>query len=208
MKARLDFADRMLRASVCMVILAALCACEISYKRGASPTAMASDEQSCRAENDSSEAYRDCMKDLGWFISSADPMPQLVALANKNDTDISIAELQQELKVEPKASVEPSLKSDKVRNTLTPAAQKNVIANSVEAPQKSIPIEKNPSVSESPSEQTMKVSSWWKFGGSPQQLASDQQKCRAALGEETAGDGLLVSGTMYQCMRKLGWFGI
>ena len=208
MKARLDFANRILRASACLVILAALCACEISYKRGASPTAMASDEQSCRAENDSSEAYRDCMKDLGWFISSADPMPQLVALANKDDADISVAELQRELKVEPKASGESSLKSDKASKILTPTPKENVNANSVKAPQESIPAEKNLPASEAPSEQTMKVSSWWKFGGSPQQLASDQQKCRAALGEENAEDGLLVSGTMYQCMRKLGWFGI
>ena len=208
MKDRLDFADRILRATVCMVTLAALCACEISYKRGASPTAMAEDEQSCRTENDSSEAYQNCMKNLGWFISSADPMPQLAALANNKEADISVAELQRELKVAPAASGEPSFKSDKASKALMPAPQKNGDANSVKAPQESSPAENNRPVREAQSQPAMKVSSWWKFGGSPQQLASDQQKCRAALGEENAGDGLLVSGTMYQCMRKLGWFGI
>ena len=208
MKTRFGIANRVLRASLSVVIFAALCACEISYKRGASPTAMVNDEQRCRAKHDSSEAYQNCMKDLGWFISSADPMPQLAALTDQDDADISITELQQALKAELTPSGKSSLGPDKTPKTLTPAPQKNVTANSVEAPQKSNPAENNRPAIEAPSEQAMKVSSWWKFGGSPQQLASDQQKCRAALGEENSEDELLVSATMYKCMRKLGWFGI
>ena len=70
------------------VLLYPLLGCEISYKRGASPSTMASDEKTCRSKHETTAAYQNCMKELGWFISTADPSPQIAALRSENKRDL------------------------------------------------------------------------------------------------------------------------
>ena len=196
-----------LRICAFAAVLGALTACEISYKRGASPSTMVSDEQACRAKHETTAAYQSCMKALGWFISTADPTPGLAALTSKDDEDISIAALKREIQGESADVNSPATENTQSAKPSKAEPQRRPSVATIEpTPITSVP-QNTPSAADD-SEQPIKVSSWWKFGGSPQQLASDQQKCRAAVGENESADTLLISKTMYKCMRKLGWFGI
>ncbi|MEM7466089.1 MAG: hypothetical protein AAF387_04320 [Pseudomonadota bacterium] len=80
------------------LVLLLLSACEVTYKRGAVPTSMAADEQQCKSKHSEYAAYRECMVALGWFVSSADPTPQLAALTKKGRKDLSVEALKEELK--------------------------------------------------------------------------------------------------------------
>lgn len=198
----------LLRVCTFAVLLGALTACEISYKRGASPSTMASDEQACRAKHSTTPSYQSCMKDRGWFISTADPTPRLAALASKEDKNISVTALKREFRADFADIDPPTTENTQTAKQVNPEQHKEPMAADVESSPTNSPDPNTPSTTAEERQRFVKVSSWWKFGGSAQQLATDQQKCHTAIGENESADPLLISKTMYQCMRKLGWFGI
>lgn len=188
------------------ILLYPLLGCEISYKRGASPSTMASDEKACRSKHDTTAAYQNCMKELGWFISTADPSPQFAALRSENKRDLSVEELKNEMQSETKSAapiIEQEAKTLAVKKPTATSDSPQALPSQPE-PATAPPVEQKAERLKKPT----KISSWWKFGGSAQQLDSDQEKCRAALDEPVGDDKLTVSNAMYVCMRKLGWFGI
>lgn len=65
-------AGRRARGSLCLAAalgLALGCA-NATFKRGATPGDMARDEQACRGETTSEDAYRACLRDRGWFVGT------------------------------------------------------------------------------------------------------------------------------------------
>ena len=55
--------------------------------------------------------------------------------------------------------------------------------------------------------QNQNITSWWKFGGSPEQLTKDQNACLGKSEKNSPGEDIVwgASAELQKCMRDRGW---
>jgi len=100
----------------------------------------------------------------------------------------------------------PSAKSDTQRNAPVAASSSETLAAPTVGPTASA----SP-VSEAPTpERTIAVKSWFKLGGTADQLAAAKKRCAATLGAAAGPqpESDTVTGAMLDCLRNEGWHGL
>lgn len=206
---------RFYKKSLLIIVLTTITsACgEVSYKRGASVRDIENAHAACRgvAESD----FSDCLQKQGWEIQKFDDS-DLFAETSVTDNrgtpptkkdESSFVEMQEnthaENVVQSKEAQEKQMQ--KTENsasnspdaaapaTSTPAAENNTIKKPAPAPVDPL--------------KTYKINSWWKFGGTPNQLKADQTACVTTLGEAHQPDMATQTYTrgLIECLHKNGW---
>ena len=183
---------------VCLGTTLMLTGCgEVVFKRGAGPGSMASAQSACRASTKDEQAYIACMEGEGYLVKGSQDSvfvdgPDTAAGSGKSLGDAlfvpgTAAVTAAAAKAEPPATP--------VAKTATPAPV--VAPAAVPAP------------ALDPLEQ-VDVASWWKLGGSPDQLKAAQDRCVASLGNAHRPDsaGTKVTRAMIGCLKEAGWRGI
>jgi len=162
---------------------------EMVFKRGADPGAMAAAQADCRATGAGDASYVACMEGKGFlvkgsqdsvFVAGVLPGPVVGATA-------------------PAPAAGPTPGASAVA-PLAGAASGSAPGTPVlpaMAPAAVDPLERVP------------VGSWWKLGGTPDQLAAAQAKCVGTLGSahRPAPDSNEVTRAMVDCLRGEGWRG-
>lgn len=160
---------------------------EMVFKRGADPGTMAAAQADCRAAGDA--AYVACMEGKGFlvkgsqdsvFVEGVLPGPVAGAAAPA-----------------PAAGTTPAVSAVAPSAGAAPATAPGTPAMPAMAPAAVDPLERVP------------VGSWWKLGGTPDQLAAAQAKCVESLGpaHRPAPDSNEVTRAMVDCLRGEGWRG-
>lgn len=167
-------------------VVMALAGCgEMVFKRGADPGAMAVAQTDCRAAGDGEAAYVACMEGKGFLVKGSQDSVFAEGLrptpGGAAATPTSVA---------PVAAVPGGGTATGTAGVVSPAR--------AQAPQAVDPLER------------VKVASWWKLGGTPDQLAAAQAQCGETLGvaHRPATDGNEVTRAMVDCLRAAGWRGL
>jgi len=158
--------------------LSAGCA-SLTFKRGASPEALRSDERACRAESSDDAGYGECMRDRGAFVAGA------AGMAPGGDGA-------------PKA-VEPP-RGDPMHGVEPAPAMEQQAAPAIAPPTDSEePLDPLALVT---------ISSWWKLGASGDALDGAIDTCASELGEthRPAKGAANVTVGLRECLRKAGWY--
>lgn len=184
----------------------------ISFKPGASSSSMSADEQSCRKQNPDEAAYVACMRERGWYIAG-------------KESNEAKAEEKKEADEEPEPAASPTPTS---RREVAPApvatvplsASPTVQPTTAEAPRVPAAAAPEPAVTRPPETAVpeaaatpdpltlVHVTSWWKFGAGPGDLAPAIDACVAKLGPEHRPNAAATEVTvaLRQCMRDQWWF--
>jgi hypothetical protein len=182
-----------MRARVLDLVSIGLCAAAlagcvtVSFKRGASPDAMAADERACRDATTGEAAYVDCMRERGWFMAGA------AAAARPAETGAQAAH--------PAAGVEKSgvtIEYEPPRPAPTAPPAPADEAKPRPTPTASDPLAR------------FTVASWWKLGGSAADLDRAIAKCVGELGElhRPPKGAAVVTAGLRDCLRRDGWYAV
>jgi hypothetical protein len=204
------------RPVVSTVVLALLSGCAtFSFKPGAGPDRMATDEHSCGQAG--SEGFEDCMRNLGWYISDGTVgSPPLPAGA----TPITVAEAEAAPTAAAAVPAAPKATVASVPVVATPAAHVTAVPTPTAVPAAAAPPPTAPAPAVVPaaslpssvpgSEELPKVQigSWWKLGGSAAGLDSSIKACVAKLGapHQPTPSATVVTIAMRDCLRADGWY--
>jgi len=162
-------------------ILFGVSGCKYWYKPGGTAAELQRDEDSCRvrsgAENSTPE-FVDCM-----HARSQPDNPAPAARASAQSDQAKTVPVQTDTSTRPARS-KPSRPENVPEVVPIPAEQ-----------------------SAEPHIENQNVSSWWKFGGSPEQLAQDQDICLGKFDKNPSGDGIAweASAELQNCMKGRGW---
>lgn len=180
-----DYAKKWIQTSVLMTALLLSACGELAYKRGATANDLAAMKKNCTSKDAVKEAVAKCMSDNGWSVQSLDNSEPIALMQN-----------------EPDPVIEASERKDN-RQIARPEAANKANTASIEA---SAPQERKPA---DPTD-TFKISSWWKLGGSPDNLKSSTQECVTSLGEahEPNVQSKKVTRGLLLCMQKKDWHGL
>jgi len=204
-----------LRILCCLLSLApaALAGCAtFSFKPGANPVSIAEDEASCRKAGDSDLAFRDCMRERGWFISggtAATPTPTAAqpAAATSAATAVPAAS--------PRAAGSPKQPQTAVP-TAAAAVEAPAAAPAAPAAQPVAPAPAAPAaqpVAPAPAAAggalpRIRVGSWWKLGGTASGLDAAISACVRKLGapHQPDANATVVTEAMRDCLKQDGWY--
>lgn len=191
-----------------MVGVVAGCA-TVSFKRGAGPESMSVDEKACRASTSDEDGFLQCMRDRGWYIAVTKPAPG-GGLEVEEPTGLAPAE-----PVTPAlAAVVPTPKATQAvaapttiaptPASIDPAAATPVAV--VPAPASIGAAAVAPAAPDSLPR--VRVSSWWKLGGTAADLDRSIAACVAQLGEPHKPDAnaTVVTVALQSCLRQAGWY--
>lgn len=186
----------------CIALVGVTGCATVSFKRGAGPGNAKADEDACRATTTSPEAYGDCLRERGWMVSTpgtateepaalapAAPAPPPAALPAPVKSPSSAAK--------PGASAAPVAP---VAPEPSPRATGKSAAAAA-APPAEKPLDPMTKVT---------VSSWWKMGGTNDDLARAVSECVAELGpahEPNVGPTQVTIG-LRDCLRGKKWFAV
>ena len=191
-------ADRVCCAAILIVSICTTGCASYSFKRGASPDAMAADEQVCRAAQ---EDFHSCMRDRGWFIAS--DLGELKPTAPVSDSAVTTTESSSAATLPTSGHVvapapDVVATADPVAPTANRARLKRI--QSVEPPQ----------TDASDPLTLLAVGSWWKFGGNPSGLESDTTACIGKLSNAHRPEpaATVVTRGMQACLKESGWYAI
>ena len=203
-------------AAIVAVVLALGSGCtSVTFKRGASPTAMAADETGCREDNAAEDAYRRCMRDNGWFVAGGASSAASSATSQSGRTgtgsspaskviDFSLTAAEPEVRTAQLPTTRPPLPATpSVASNTTPRLSSSIDASSpVGASTGGLALVDGSSL--------VGVASWWKFGGTAGGLDTDIDDCTRELGDNhrPAPAVTRVSRAMGGCLRKRGWYAI
>ncbi len=160
---------------------------EMVFKRGADPGSMTAAQADCRAAGDA--GYVACMEGKGFLVKGSQDsvfveglMPTPVA-----GTAVPAA---------PAATT--GMAASPGRTPVETPGGKPASPPSQPRPQPVDPLER------------VRVGSWWKLGGNPDQLAAAQVKCVETLGVDhrPVPDSNEVTRAMVACLRDAGWRGL
>lgn len=207
----------------CLSATLALTGCgEMVFKRGADPGSMASAQSACRADTQDETAYVACMRDKGYLVKGSQDS---VFVDNDGASGSGGKSLGDALFVPgtagataaaaaksapPAAAVSAPAAAPAPVNSAPAAgsapAAASAAVTSAPAP---VPTPAAAPVTLDPLEQ-VDVASWWKLGGSPDQLKAAQDRCVATLGNGHRPDpaGTKVTRAMIGCLKEAGWRGI
>ncbi len=196
---------------VVAILLAGGCA-SVTFKRGASPGAMSADESACGGrETAEPAAFRQCMKDRGWFVAgqsedsvagSAVETPAAEWLAQKRQqTATPVA-------TTTAAATAASAASTGTSGAAGPAvAAPTTVPETAMAPVVAAPL---PAASAFDPMAEKKVTSWWKLGGSAAAFDGAVATCVTELGVAHRPDppATTVTAGLKACLRAAGWYGM
>ncbi len=172
----------------CTVLCCLMAGCaQVTYKRGSSADDAIEDETVCRRQTTNETAYRDCLRDRGWLIASGRKTEEAT-------------ELQPAANEEPLSSAAPSV-----------AASYSVQGGTADPdPKKIEPKRATKSGKIKREKSDRSISSWWKFGASPDQLERDVAACIATLGPRHTPSPAMrtVTEELEKCLRESGWVGV
>lgn len=165
-----------------------------SFKPGANPVSTVEDEAECLKAGDSDLAFRDCMRDRGWYISgdsaTSRTPPPLAAEPVPTPAPAAAAV--------PAAATAPS-----PERPPTPLAAASPTASP--APAAALAPTGPPPGSETLPK--VKVGSWWKLGGSAAGLDGSIAACTRKLGtpHQPDANATVVTAAMRDCLEADGW---
>ena len=178
--------NKLVAISVVITLSITMAGCNIWIKRGAGADQLTVDQAECAAQAGGDAAgpgYLECMQGRGWYHQ-----------------DKSLEPVGAEPRVWPKPL--PSDSAPPVphepRTGEPPGHEKGSppADSAEEAPEVEI-------------RRGYDVGSWWKIGGTTEQLHQDQQACLSELGSAGSSSGLQWSATpeFVHCMKQKGWYG-
>lgn len=188
------------------------CGASISFKRGAAPDAMSADERACRDASSGDAGYLQCMRSRGWTVIETGG--QNAARAEATSVPAAPAA--------PPRDAAPAATSFTPTPTVAIPAVSHPIATAIPSPpaQPATPTAEAAASSPAlgglipaqPSDPLAKVSvaSWWRLGGTADDLDRAIAACVAELGpaHQPAPNATEVTGAMRACLRKAGWFAV
>lgn len=193
-----------LRVVTLLLALAPVAGCAtLSFKAGAGPDRMSSDEHNCGQAGD--EGFADCMRNLGYYVTDgAIGSPDTGAAASPVAAGVTPTPTPSALvppttvapaPVATAASAPPAAASPVPSVPAPPAAAATPVAAPAAAPTGSTGL---PSV---------RVASWWKLGGSAAGLDNSIATCTQKLGSphQPAPGATVVTLAMRDCLRGDGW---
>ncbi|HVM96332.1 MAG TPA: hypothetical protein VMT89_08075 [Candidatus Acidoferrales bacterium] len=162
-----------------------------TFKPGASASAMAGDDQACRSASKDENAYADCMRARGWYVSAADRQPTQTSLptpANREPAPL--------LAATPTPIPSPRTSSS---GQSSPSQTRVPAAPPLPAQTKSLtsaPLQK------------VDVGGWFKLGAGSADLDRAIDACVAKLGAAHRPDAnaTVVTLGVRECMRDAGWY--
>lgn len=217
------FANQHSGARICRFIVSiaviTLSACSsITYKRGASPDTMASDETHCRTGSHSVTEFRHCMRERGWFVAGADDSSiQEVTNAVKKNSAAPPVVLDEAASVPALIGSAESLKPVQTLPMPPAAAPKSYPVESGTAEAQASRSLRNPTAGKTVESfeknellKIIAIGSWWKFGGNAAGLDADSEACTKKLGEAHRPNpgATRVTNHMGACLKELGWYGV
>jgi hypothetical protein len=176
---------------------------EVSYKRGASVRDVENAHAACRGVTEAE--FSSCLEKQGWEIQKFDDSDLFAETSVTDNRGTAPANSDKSAFV----TIEESGKTQNI------AVQKEADLNkpnedsttTVEKSTPSVTAEKKPSPAPVDPLKTYKINSWWKFGGTPAQLKTDQSQCVANLGDAHQPDMSTQTYTrgLIECLHKNGW---
>jgi hypothetical protein len=195
----------------------------VTFKRGASPEAMASDERACRNSTADDAAFVECMRSRGWFMSGTSDRHAegtKVPVSKPKPGDASDTPNNP---IAPPASAEaplpsivgnPAAPSPTVPSVAvsTPAVPGNASIPAVVTPTPTVAASSSATMTVSAESvdpmERVSVASWWKLGGTTAGLNRAIDACVAELGDAYRPDPVATEVTvaLRGCLRKAGWY--
>lgn len=184
-----------LRVPILMLLLgcglSALSACKTYYKRGEDGSALAADQAECQRHTGdvAGEQYQACLRELGWSttkppLEAGEPKaPKL----DEQDAEKSVQAL--------------SKTNDPVETESTTAESVSIDVKSEQAQQDATSIPSATVVPQPPKG----VGSWFKLGGNPTQLKTDQAQCLKEIHDSKQTLIWSADPDFLACMRDRGW---
>jgi len=164
-----------------------------TFKPGASASAMAGDDQACRSASKDENAYADCMRARGWYVSAADRQPTQTALPESEPKgtapllEATATPIRSPLISSP-ATLSPS-------PAVAPMAAATPVATEKASPT-SAPLQK------------VDVGGWFKLGAGRADMDRAIDTCVTKLGaaHRPAPNTTAVTVALRDCMREAGWY--
>lgn len=209
---------------IALVIASALVAgcSSVTFKRGATPTTMATDERRCRKENPADGAFRACMRDQGWFVAGgadATPTPASDRTGEHTSPLARVIDFSAPIPAAPAQAPTPA--TTPTMSTQSQAPATSPAATTATPRQRQLPVAAVVSAPSSPAAAPepaptatepalIGVASWWKFGGTAGGLDADIAACTRKLGNahRPAPAATLVTREMGACLREHGWYAL
>ena len=164
----------------------------VTFKRGASPDAMAADERACRNAGTDEAAFVECMRNRGWFVH------EINRVGDGTSTDARVTE--------PRAPGAGSAVAagDEVARRAPGAAP---------APKGTGPpsaTAAGPPAGTADPLARINVASWWKLGGSAADLDRAIDKCVGELGTAHRPNpgATVVTAGLRACLRAADWYAV
>jgi len=180
-----SYAKRWIQTSVLLTALLLSACGELAYKRGATANDLEAMKKTCTSKDSSKEAVAKCMTDNGWTVQNLDEAEPIASMQNEPDPVIEASEN----------------KDNRQTAKPTVVSKPNTANVEISSPEKKKPADPM---------DTFKISSWWKLGGSPDNLKSSIQECVQSLGNahEPNVESKKVTRGLLLCMQKKDWHGL
>ena len=173
-----------------LIVSLTLTSCgEVSFKRGAGPDQYARDKSLCQKSNTQVDQVQKCMEDSGWSVAKLDKIDlDLVAVAHPEDNQRTVIKKDEDNSKSETVKTNPEINQPKSKESSTSLSNKEETI-----------VNKN-----------FKISSWWKMGGSDDQLKVGIKSCSEELNETPIVDSnfKIYSRDFLICMKKFGWSGL
>lgn len=224
------------RRALFVLSLALLAGCaSVTFKRGASPDAMAADEQVCRKAGADDAAYVECMRNRGWFVTGRGAAPDSTAPATPAAAEPHAPADAPEAGVTPAAGAASGAAAKPTSANAPRAAVKPASGDAPAAPVTAAPTAATAAAaieaSDPPARSWWKfgrdtsatapaepldplarvnVGSWWKLGGSASDLDHAIDTCVRALGPTHRPDpgATVVTAGLQACLRTHRWYAL
>ena len=181
------------RSFACVLSLALLAGCAtVTFKRGASPGAMAAAEHACRSTSTDESAYAECLRERGWYVTGTG------AARGGAGTDAQA--------VEPRAlgNASGAVVSDEDPGRAPVAETAPATAATPSVTTAATPLEASDPMAR------IGVASWWKLGGSAAGLDRAIDACVGELGpaHQPNPGATLVTAGLRACLYAAGWHSV
>ncbi len=187
---------------------------EVSYKRGASVRDVETAHAACRGVSESE--FSNCLQQQGWEIQKFDDSDLFAetSVTDNRGTPPEKAEKSAFVEVQAATNTNSVVESEAAQTIQLEQTKQTAASNTNEAttsPASATVVEAKTTTKTTPTPvdplKTYKINSWWKFGGTPAHLKTDQSNCVATLGEAHQPDMSTQTYTrgLIECLHKNGW---
>jgi len=166
----------------------------VTFKRGASPEAIAADERACRAANPQEAAYVECMRRHDSYVSGGTQAPEATPANTPTEAPV-LDEATGAASDKPAALPSPTHSPDAAAAVPAPATAPAAEATTGKT-------------SGTDPLAPVAVASWWKLGGGAADLDRATDACVGKLGDAhrpQPGASVVTAGLL-ACLREAGWY--